>query len=197
MLTQDYWVLSKPNLTNSSLLIKHYFHNEIEIRATSRSNPDSILMNQASILTMKLTVITDRLFIQFAEPNYYINTPKALDTRDDTMRIYQFANLKLKNTSFDEFPLENEFINREQTQSLFFSRAHLIQRKLKRNIRFNIQMVQMTKSGEENLHYLPLDVVNTLNGNQSEHSVSDFIEDTNLDQERVSLFDIDAITGKV
>jgi hypothetical protein len=85
-----------------------------------------------------------------------------------------------------------------QSTSVFFSRSHLLQRKMKRHIRFSIEQILLSRNDEQNSHKLPSDFINTnsVNNTMSRDLRLNALT-LELDPERASLFDIDSYTGKV
>ena len=159
------------------------------------------LTNPLSLLKVNLNVVSDQLFIQFAEQNFYISTPKILTTPKPTdhLRKYQFNELRnIVDPTKEIQTSDEEYMNRLQNGSIFFSRAHLIQRKLKRNVRFSIDLVQTTRRNEDSVRRLPIDTVSTTSLDRDvAHSLMSNAMDLELDMDRVNLFDIDSYTGKV
>ena len=181
--------------------------NVIEIRATSRQDLNmSDLANPTSTLQVIINVVAGDLFIEFAESDYYVNTPKAIDMKVNfqKVRAYQFNELRNIADPSSSLPTSSEdYRGRLEAASIFFSRAHLIQRKSKRSVRFSVELVQFARKGSSNFQRLPLNTVNTTsvtenqNGTIVANKLMQNALDLKLDSERVNLFDIDSYTGKV
>lgn len=173
----------------------------LEIRATSQKQFNTNLTNPLSIQKVNLHVVSDRLFIQFAEQNYYVSTPKILKPPKSTdfLRKYQFNELRNIGDPTTEIQTsDQDYMSRLQDGSIFFSRAHLIQRKLKRNVRFSIDLVQTISKNDQSVRRLPIDSVNTTNlESNMAHELMSNAMNLELDSDRVNLFDIDSYTGKI
>lgn len=173
----------------------------LEIRATSQKNLSTDLVSPTSVLKVVINVVAGDLFIEFADSNYYISTPKSLDMKADFqhLRQYQFAEIRNIIDPSNHLPTSRkDYQERMEAGSIFFSRAHLIQRKAKRSVRFSIELVQLARKGSKNLQILPMDtVVSTSVDNELAHELMLNAVDLKLDSERVNLFDIDSYTGKV
>lgn len=198
----NFYQLGKKNLKLLKFWKKIYknFQNKTEVQATSRGQIiESEITNPLSILKININVVTDRLFIQFAEPNYFVCASKFIQPLGGQLREYQFTELRnIVNGSSELATTDTEYFKRLESSSIFFSRAHLIQRKLKRNVRFSIELVQMSRKGRTNLHRLPMNIVNTTSlDSEVAKSLMNNAMDLKLDQERENLFDIDTYTGKV
>ncbi len=187
-----------------ALINQFYFVIQIEIRATSKGElPDntkeSAPANPRSILSVNINIVIDNLFLQFTEPSYFISTPKLIQSPGDRVRNYQFTQLRnIANVDSEEPTSEEDYLKRLNDGSIFFSRAHLIQRKLKRNVRFSIALVQVTRKEDTNVGRLPDSSVNTTSIDPDvPHKLIQNAMNLKLDPERDSLFDIDAYTGKI
>lgn len=160
------------------------------------------VISPTSVLKVVINVVAGDLFIEFADSNYYISTPKSLNMTADFqhLRQYQFSEIRNIADPSNRLPTSRkDYRERLETGSIFFSRAHLIQRKAKRSVRFSIELVQLARRGSNNLQRLPMDTVNsstTLDDEQAHELMLNAV-DLKLDSERVNLFDIDSYTGKV
>lgn len=201
---RDVYHLSKLIIT-VLIFIKHIFNSKtyfLEIRATSQKNLSLDLVSPTSVLKVVINVVAGDLFIEFADSNYYISTPKSLSMKADFqhLRQYQFSEIRNIADPSNRLPTSRkDYRERLETGSIFFSRAHLIQRKAKRSVRFSIELVQLARKGSNNLQRLPMDTVNsstTLDDEQAHELMLNAV-DLKLDSERVNLFDIDSYTGKV
>ena len=115
------------------------------------------------------------------------------------MRKYQFNELRNIGDPTTEIQTsDQDYMSRLQDGSIFFSRAHLIQRKLKRNVRFSIDLVQTISKNDQSVRRLPIDSVNTTNlESNMAHELMSNAMNLELDSDRVNLFDIDSYTGKI
>jgi len=137
----------------------------LRVRATSKqSSLDDLVRedkqnsNQKSHLNVVLNIVKDKLFIEFEEKDYYVSVQQQLPqqqivTEPEARPLMSQINLKqfqLKNLNED--PLMNsqptENVNKLDSAAIFFSRSHLKQRKLKRKIRFSIDMLQLIRYDE-------------------------------------------------
>ena len=174
---------------------------ELTISATSRNQtipPVNETTNPLGFVKIRLSVVSDELFIQFQEPSYYVSVAKFLNSQSGGV-LRQFKLNELKNIEPNQkVALGEAYLRQLQTAAIFFSRAHIIQYKPKRHVRFSIDMVQLTRNNERNSRKLPLDWTNSTDDTgRRPHSLLSNAVDLKLDPERTNLFDIDAYTGKV
>ncbi len=122
-----------------------------------------------------------------------------IQSPSERLRNFQFVNLRNIADSVTEEPTtEQDYLSRLRAGSIFFSRAHLTQRKIKRNIRFSIALVQVARKNDINIGRLPADSVNTTNIDPNiPRNLMQNAVNLELDPERVNLFDIDAYSGKI
>lgn len=185
---------------------------ELKIRATSRRSTldDSIGENnenmyQKSHIKVVVNVVKDKLFIEFEESNYYVSVqqeseidPSKLGFSSQLTNLKQFK-LNSINEDFSKPTINSqstEILKKLQSSSIFFSRTHLKQRKLKRKIRFSLEMIQLVRYEENIVIRLPADLINTFDP-INDHTILNHVAQSHLLPNRTTLFDIDSFTGKV
>lgn len=166
---------------------------EFNIRATSKNYHEMLQTqakeNELSILVLKLNVVKDKLFIEFDEQNYYVSVQLNEEQTKDAEHVqYKFENLETKTSS--KSLVNNDLIKKS---AIFYSKSHLIKRKLKRNVKFNIEMLQIIRSNEKIATKMPLSLVNRLN-----HShVDEYLNSSEYFSRMNHLFSIDEVNGKI
>ena len=184
---------------------------ELIIRATSKYSltdlkNTNLNENPNSLIKVVLNVVKDKLVIEFDQSNYYVslklNTSTATsDSLRHSMNIRKRdnSNTNLKTSLFNnasdliDFYMrydDEKFKLAEQSDSsLFFARAHLMQRKFNRIVRFNIDMLQLIRANEQSSVKLSKDNLVHVIDMQKEH--------VSFDDDNRHLFFIDSFTGNI
>ena len=190
----------------------------LRIRATSKQSlsVDDLIKEEKKNLNLKshlkvvLNIVKDKLFIEFEEKNYYVSVQQQQQLLDqqtnnpEAKPLLSKMNLKqfqLKNLNED--PLVNtqptETIKKLESASIFFIRSHLKQRKLKRKIRFSIDMLQLIRYDENIAIKLPNELSRVFEPSMKQigSGVLNHVANVDLPFNRTSLFDVDSYSGKI
>lgn len=147
---------------------------EITVKATSRRREDIDMRvndRDPSQITLQLFVVSDRLTVEFEQQNYQVSVKvdgksgqkkdededededkhrggNSDDDEDDDDRIeHGHKMLDMKKRTTRSVVLDETMLpagGRSDT-AVFFARAHLIKRKLKRSLKFSIDMIKLIK----------------------------------------------------
>lgn len=161
----------------------------LTIQATSRGRIDpNVDVNEKSLLRVELIVVKDKLFIEFDEQQYFISVQfedsDKINSNETEKRMYKFENLRNQQSS--KFSLD---LNAFRKSSIFYAKSHLIKRRIKRIVKFRIEMLQIVRNNQKILTKLPSNLVG-----HSNHSQIHEILETEFDSH---LFIIDEINGKI
>jgi protocadherin-16/23 len=186
---------------------------ELKLRATSKPGLSAndfsteTELKSKSHLKMVLNIVKDKLFIKFERDFYYISVQYPSRSAMDASSSPNLKQFSLKNLNDDlNTPIISnqttsiENLKKLQSSACFFSRAHLQQRKLKRKIRFSIDMLQLVRYNENIPIKLPNELVNSFSSNIKQIGrtiLNNANRLSSLLENRTSLFDIDSLSGKV
>jgi len=186
----------------------------LRIRATSKQSSlndlireDKNNLNKKSHLNVLLNIVKDKLFIEFEEKNYYVSIQQQQQIATDALEFRPFTSqVNLKQFQFknlNEDPLVNsqpsENVRKLDSAAIFFGRSHLKQRKLKRKIRFSLEMLQLIRYDENIAIKMPAELLRTVQPSVKKigSGVLNNVANIDLAPNRTSLFDVDSFTGKV
>lgn len=161
---------------------------DLVIQATSKDQiGPNVHLDDKSTLRVQLIVVKDKLFIEFDEQEYYLSVQ--LEDSDQNLnttekRMYKFEDLKNQQSS--QLSMD---MNAFRKSAIFYAKSHLIKRKIKRVVKFRIEMLQIIRNNEKILTKLPNHLVS-----HSNHSQIQQMLESNFDPK---LFTIDQINGKV
>lgn len=141
---------------------------EITVKATSRREGIDMRANDndPSQITLQLFVVSDRLTVEFEQQNYQVSVKMDSKDRDRSDKDHDDDDddneddhdkekrlehghkmLDLNRRTYRSVVLDETMLpagGRSDT-SIFFARAHLIKRKLKRSLKFSIDMIKLIK----------------------------------------------------
>ena len=143
-----------------------------------------------------INVVHDKLIVEFDDQNYYVSLQLSLDgenkdtTGNLTSNMHKLYKLESDANGFSESNAGAEFDeayikHQQQFGSLFYARAHLKQRKLKRVIKFSIDMIQYIRLNEQSAVKLSPGLTKSIEQHENEPSSAGY------------LFLIESSTGKV
>lgn len=148
---------------------------ELTVKATSRNVQDMDKRpndRDPSQITLQLFVVSDRLTVEFEQQNYQVsvkvegkeaavpttsdkddndddddNNESNDDDNDDDRFEHGHRMLDLKKRTTRSVLLDDNVLSKSgrADTSIFFARAHLIKRKLKRSLKFSIDMIKLIK----------------------------------------------------
>lgn len=165
---------------------------ELKIAATSRSgfNPSETVPAERSQLTLRLNILNDRRTIEFEQQDYSVSfklEPSHEITRplvESMQNIGSQVDDVLDAKSLD---LINDLnLNVINNASLFYCKSHLIKRKMKRTVGYQIEMIKFIKYNEQAIVRLPKWYASSFDGRNG-------LSMTNAKW----IFTIDELTGKV
>ena len=184
--------------------------------ATNATTSNNEMITDRSLIRVNLNVVPDRLFIEFDEQNYFVSykLPSSPNhnksSNNDTImhRQYTFQSSSSpadndpsspidttpfssnSNSNSNNFYQSNQVALSDQLRAsaIFYARSHLKQRKLKRAIKFSVEMVQLMRANERTSLKLPLTLV------ASYHHAN---KSNNNNNTQAALFLLDEINGKV
>lgn len=134
---------------------------EMKIKATSRRANNQVDLkvddNDKSQLTLQLIVVKDRLTVEFEQQNYYVSV-KVNEEKKEFTHAHKMSDLHSR--SQRSVLLDESMLPPHAESAVFFAKAHLIKRKLKRSLKFNIEMVKLIKLNQNAIMKLPNSVSN-------------------------------------
>jgi hypothetical protein len=183
---------------------------QLTIRATSKYTYNELKAlnltqqgEETSTLEVTFNIVKDKLVIEFEEQQYYVsiqlNASKTSNEINTNKLITRKISNDLKNSMVDQddnydLTYDEDYVKRLQKSdlSLFFARAHLKQRKFKRVVKFNVDMLQLIKFSEQSARRLSNQkLVQAVD--MQKQSYQDLVKDDNSQ----ILFFIDTNTGKI
>ncbi|CAF0762269.1 unnamed protein product [Brachionus calyciflorus] len=135
---------------------------DLTIQATSQNHLDSTNINEKSILNIEISVVKDKLFIEFDEQNYFVSVPfEDLKSNSSEFKMYKFDDQQSEKYTMDLELFKNS--------AIFYSKSHLIKRKLKRIIKFSIEMLQIVRQNTTIWTKLPSNLYSHFNHSNLEN----------------------------
>ena len=190
----DYKVVNKYELTIRAT--SRYTHTEVKAMSGSE--------NERSVIKVILNIVPDKLVIEFDEQQYYVSLQANTSQLSSEMLMHSINMRKLSteigsaaNPNFSDvshLSYDESYMKRMQQSDLaiFFARAHLKQRKLKRLVKFSVDMLQLIRYNEQSAVKLP---------STSLVQVVDLQQAGSLDliksEQGHFLFSVDVNTGKI
>jgi hypothetical protein len=147
---------------------------ELLVKATSRSqfvfgnvdlNNSTVLGQDKSVIRVVVNFLPKEMTIEFDQPKYFVSVQTHPDSMN-TSSIFKEFNFDRSNSR--SLKMDESYLNRLQKSSIFYSRAHLKQRKLKRTLEFNVEMLQILRANQKSAQKLSIDLIKSVDSHQTE-----------------------------